>query len=131
MESRPRILLAEDHAGIRERVLRLLERQFEIVAVVSDGRAVVDAAIELEPDLVITDILMPEMDGFHVAEELRRRGSQAKVIFLTIQQDEDYAAAALDNGGFAYVLKSRMHLDLVRAVRQALAGHKFVSPLAV
>jgi len=98
---------------------------------VSDGRAAVDAVFQLQPDLVVLDIMMPELDGLHAARELRERGSSAKVVFLTIQQDEEYVSAAMESGGVAYVLKSRMYSDLIRAISQALAGNVFVSEWAV
>jgi len=127
MPTRPRILLADDHPGVLERASRILASDYEVVGTVADGRSAVDAAFQLQPDLVVLDIMMPEIDGFHAARELRRRGSTAKVVFLTIQQDEEYVTAAMDSGGVAYVLKSKMHSDLIHAIRQALAGSVFVS----
>jgi DNA-binding NarL/FixJ family response regulator len=107
---------------------RILATDHEGVGTVADGRCAVDAAFELQPDLVVRDIMMPELDGFHAARELRRRGSTAKVVF-TIQQDEEYVTAAMESGGVAYVLKSKMHSDLIHASSQALAGSVFVSQL--
>ena len=131
MAFRPRILLADDHPGVLAHASRILADDYEIVGSVSDGRAAVDAAFRLQPDLVVLDIMMPELDGFHAARELRRRGSSAKVVFLTIQCDQGYVSEALDSGGAAYVLKSKMYSDLIRAISQVLAGHVFVSELMV
>jgi len=131
MASRPRILLADDHPGVLEHAQRILAPEYEVVGQVNDGRAAVDAAFELRPDLVVLDIMMPELDGFDAARELRRRGSSAKVVFLTVQQNQEYVSAALDSGGVAYVLKSRMYSDLIPAVREALTGNIFVSELMV
>jgi DNA-binding NarL/FixJ family response regulator len=131
MVTRPRILLADDHVGMLVNASDILREQFEVVGAVTDGRAAVSAALELKPDLVVLDIGMPEMGGFDAARELRRSGSKAKVVFLTIQQDEEYVAAALDSGGLAYVLKSRMYSDLVEAIAAALAGGIFISPRAI
>ncbi|MGB9435471.1 MAG: response regulator transcription factor [Candidatus Acidiferrum sp.] len=131
MVTRPRILLADDHVGMLVNASDILREQFEVVGAVTDGRAAVDAALELKPDLVVLDIGMPEMGGFDAARELRRSGCNAKVVFLTIQQDEEYVAAALDSGGLAYVLKSRMYSDLVEAIAAALAGGIFISPRAI
>jgi len=131
MVTRPRILLADDHVGMLVNASDILREQFEVVGAVTDGRAAVSAALELKPDLVVLDIGMPEMGGFDAARELRRSGSKAKVVFLTIQQDEEYVAAALDSGGLAYVLKSRMYSDLVEAIAAALAGGIFLSPRAI
>jgi DNA-binding NarL/FixJ family response regulator len=129
MASRPRILLADDHPAVFEHVSRILGADYEVVGTVSDGRAAVDAAFRLQPDLVVLDIMMPELDGLNAARELRQRGCSAKIMFLTIQQDEEYVSAAMESGGLAYVLKSRMYSDLIRAVRQALDGNVFVSEL--
>jgi DNA-binding NarL/FixJ family response regulator len=131
MASRPRILLADDHPGVLEHAQRILASDYEVVGQVNDGRSAVDAAIELRPDLVVLDIMMPELDGFDAARELRRRGSSAKVVFLTVQQNQEYVSAALESGGVAYVLKSRMYSDLIQAVREALTGNIFVSELMV
>jgi DNA-binding NarL/FixJ family response regulator len=128
MKTRARILVADDHAGILERVSNLLDAHFEVVAAVQDGLAAVDLTARLKPDLVLLDIIMPEMDGMRAAQEMRRQGSDAKVVFLTVQQDEEYVAAAFESGATAYVFKSRMHSDLVWAIDRALTGKVFVSP---
>jgi DNA-binding NarL/FixJ family response regulator len=125
---RARILVADDHAGMVERISNLLEAHFDVVARVHDGLAAVDATTRLKPDLVVLDIIMPQMDGIQAAQELKRQGCEAKVVFLTVQQDEEYVMAAFENGATAYVFKSRMHSDLVCAIDRALAGTVFVSP---
>jgi len=122
MGPRPRILLADDHPGVLERVSAILSVDFAVVGAVGDGRAAVDEALRLEPDLVVMDIMMPELDGLHAARELRQQGSQAKVIFLTVQTDEESLSAAQESGAVAYVQKSRMNSDLVPAIEQALMG---------
>jgi DNA-binding NarL/FixJ family response regulator len=131
MNLRPRILLADDHVGMLVNASNILQNRFEIVGAVTDGRAAVNATFELKPDLVVLDIMMPGLDGLHAAKELRRRGSEAKVVFLTVQEDDEYVAAALDSGGLAYVLKSRMYSDLPEAISAALAGGIFISPRAL
>jgi DNA-binding NarL/FixJ family response regulator len=125
---RARILLADDHKAMRERVVHLLEDEFEILGAFEDGLAMVDAAERLKPDLCLLDISMPFLNGIEVANELRQDGSTAKIIFLTIHEDPDFVQAALNTGASGYVVKSRIASDLVAAVRQVLAGHKFVSP---
>ena len=129
MTPRPRILLADDHPGVLAHASRILADDCEVVGTVSDGRAAVDAVFELQPDLVILDIMMPELDGFHTARELRDRGASAKVVFMTIQQGQEYVSAAMESGGAAYVLKSRMQSDLIRAIKHVLAVEVFVSAL--
>ena len=125
---RARILLADDHKAMRERVVHLLEEEFEILGAFEDGLAMVDAAERLKPDLCLLDISMPILNGIEVANELRQDGSTAKIIFLTIHEDPDFVQAALNTGASGYVVKSRIASDLVAAVRQVLAGQKFVSP---
>ena len=129
--TRPTVVVADDHRRMLDAVSNLLADDFRLVAAVTDGRQAVDAVSRLDPDVAVLDITMPELDGFHAAEELRRRGSQAKVIFLTVNDDEDYVAAALESGGVAYVLKSRMYSDLMRAISAALAGEIFISPRTI
>jgi DNA-binding NarL/FixJ family response regulator len=128
MKIRARILVADDHEGMRERVHNLLGSHFEVVALVSDGQAVVDATVQLKPDLVLLDILMPKMDGIRAAQKLKRQGHGVKVVFLSVQQDQEVVAAAFESGATAYVFKSRMPSDLVWAIDRAMAGEVMVSP---
>jgi DNA-binding NarL/FixJ family response regulator len=88
-----------------------------------------DAAAKLKPDLIIVDIAMPELDGIKAARELLKTGTKAKIIFLTIQKDEDYINAALATGAHGYVLKYRMQSDLITAIQQVLKGRSFISPI--
>jgi DNA-binding NarL/FixJ family response regulator len=125
--ARPRILLADDHKAMRERVMHLLEDEFEILAAVEDGLAIVNAALKLKPDLCLLDISMPFLNGIEVANQLKRQGSTAKIIFLTIHEDPDFVQAALNTGASGYVVKSRIASDLLAAIRVVLAGSKFVS----
>jgi CheY-like chemotaxis protein len=131
LRPRPRILLVDDHAGILEAASKLLVSEFDVVGTARDGREAVSAAMRLAPDLIVMDIMMPEMDGFGAAQELRRRGSRAKIVFMTLQWDDGYLAAARESGGFAYVLKAKMNSDLVPAVSEALAAEGTISSLAV
>jgi DNA-binding NarL/FixJ family response regulator len=101
MKFRARILVAYDHAGMPEPVNNLLGSHFEVVAVINDGQAAVDATARLKPDLVLLDILMPKMDGMRAAQELRRQGHSAKVVFLSVQQDQEFVAAAFASGATA------------------------------
>ena len=101
---------------------------FEIVGSVSNGLDLLKLAAQLNPDVVVLDITMPDMDGIEVARQLRRVGCQAKLVFLTVHNDADYVQAAFQAGGIAYVLKSRLASDLVTGIREALAGRNFISP---
>lgn len=125
--ARARILMADDHKGMRDRVVRMLGREFEMLEPVGDGRALLEAAYRLEPDVCLVDISMPDLGGIEAAAELMKRGQKAKVIFLTIHDDPDFLAAALKAGASGYVLKPRMASDLRAAVVEVLAGRTYIS----
>ena len=120
-------VLADDHAAILDNVSRCLSPVCEIVAAVSDGTAAVEAIIRLHPDIAVLDIAMPQLSGIEVAREVRLLGSDTKVVFLTVQEDEDYISAALETGALGYVLKGRMRSDLPQAIEHAIAGDIFIS----
>lgn len=125
--SKTTILLADDHRDFAETVAGLLGRDFEVVGNVSDGRALVKACLELKPDVVVTDISMPGLNGIEAAEQLSKLGSLSKVVFLTIHADADFVRACLGIGAMGYVVKSHMTSELVPAIQDALAGHIYVS----
>ena len=124
---RARILEAEDHQLMRENVVRLLRRDFEVVDAVTDGEALLEAAARLNPDVCVLDISMPVLNGIETATCLRKRSSSAKIIFLTIHNDSDTVGAAFKSGAEGYVFKTRMAADLIVAVREVLAGRTFLS----
>jgi DNA-binding NarL/FixJ family response regulator len=126
---RARVLLADDHPDFLAATARLLATEFEVVEAVSDGQAVVDDAPRLDPDLLVVDIGMPVLNGLEAARRLKATGSRAKIVFLTVHDDADYVRAAQSAGGLGYVVKSRLASDLPVALREALAGRSFVSPL--
>lgn len=126
--ARARILLADDHKAMRERVVHLLEDEFEILEVFEDGLTIVKAALSLKPDLCLLDISMPLLNGIEVAQELKQDGSTTKIIFLTIHEDPDFVQAAMNTGASGYVVKSRIASDLLTAMREVLAGRTFISP---
>lgn len=128
---RPRVLLADDHKEMRDRVTRHLEVEFDVLDAVADGRMLLDAASRLNPDVCLLDISMPSLNGIETAIQLKQRGSKAKVLFLTIHEDVDFLEAALRTGASGYVLKRRMTSDLRQAIRDALAGKTFVSSSVV
>lgn len=126
-----RILLADDHKEIRDKVRRYLEAEFNVLDAVENGRALLDAAARLDPDVCLIDISMPVLDGIETATQLKESGSKAKVIFLTVHEDSDFLQAALKTGASGYVIKRRMASDLHRAVEEALAGRIFISSSGV
>jgi DNA-binding NarL/FixJ family response regulator len=126
-----RVLLADDHADILAQTDSVLSGQFEIVGCVSNGVDVIKATSELDPDVVVLDITMPGLDGIEAARLIRRSGSRAKLVFLTVHEDPDYVLAAFLSGGAAYVSKARLASDLVIAIHEVLAQRCFVSPTIV
>jgi len=127
--SRPRVLLADDHRMVAEGVKRLLEVEFELVAVVEDGRELVDTAQRLRPDVIVADITMPHLNGIDALRQLKRLNPDVRVVFLTMHKDAAYARRALEEGACGYVLKHSAHTELFLAVRAALEGRTFVSPM--
>ena len=125
--TRARILLADDHKEMRDRVVRLLGREFEMLEPVTDGRELLEASLKLRPDVCLLDISMPFVNGIEAARLLRERGSTAKIIILTIHEDRDFLVAALQAGASAYVVKPRMNSDLPAAIKEVLAGRTYVS----
>ncbi len=106
----------------------MLAGEFEIVGSVGNGLDLVDATVQLDPDVVVLDITMPGLDGIKAASRLKQFGCRAKLVFLTVHEDLDYVRAALQSGGAAYVLKARLASDLIVAIHEALEGRCFVSP---
>ncbi len=128
-ERRLRVLAADDHALTLANVSTLLAESFDLVAAVTDGLQAVDAASRLDPDVVVLDVTMPNLNGFQTARELTRTGSRAKIVMLTMHQSDDFVAAAVTSGAGAYVLKSRMASDLEAAIDHVIAGRLFVPSL--
>ncbi len=126
--NRPRVLLADDYLMMREKVTWLLESEFDIIGAVTDGEALLKEATELDPDIVILDITMPGLPGIEAARRLRKAGSHAKIVFLTVHEDPDYVREALTTGALGYVVKRRLASDLLIAMREVLEGRLFVSP---
>lgn len=124
---RVRILVAEDHELMRDTVVRLLKQDFDVVDAVANGKALLEAAARLNPDVCVLDISMPLLNGIDAAMHLKHSHSSAKVIFLTIHNDSDSVSAGFRSGAEGYVFKIRMAADLVVAVRAVLAGRKFLS----
>ena len=123
-----RILLADDHPTMLEKVAELLGDTCQIIGSVPNGRVAVDTTIQQHPDVLLMDISMPVMNGIEAAKYLIQYHTEAKIVFLTVHDDADFVNAALDAGATGYVVKSHMATDLLPAVREAIAGHRFISP---
>jgi DNA-binding NarL/FixJ family response regulator len=126
---KPRVLLADDHRILAEGVRGLLEPEFELVGIVADGRELVDAAMKLRPDVIVADISMPSLNGIDAVAQIRQAGVSSRVVFLTMQRDVSYARRAMEAGASGYVLKHSAHDELVKAIREALLGQTYVTPL--
>jgi DNA-binding NarL/FixJ family response regulator len=124
---RMRVVVADDQPRMLEVEAELLGESFEVIDLVSDGRAALEATLKLEPDLVVLDISMPGMNGIEVAKELRKNASRAKIVFLTIHEDAQILASCLATGALGYVVKELVDSDLIPAMNEALAGRVFVS----
>jgi DNA-binding NarL/FixJ family response regulator len=124
-----RILLADDNSGIIDHVSRLLNRtgKYDVVAAVTDGNAVLRLHAKLQPQVMVLDISLGKVSGIDLARQLRDSGCQSKIVFLTVHEDPDFLEAAMGAGGSAYVVKSRLNLDLVSGIDAVLAGKIFVS----
>ncbi len=123
-----RVLLVDDNEGILRRVAALLTPDCVIVGSASDGQSAVRAAEALRPDVIVLDISMPGMSGLEVASAVRRAGSTAAIVFLTVHDDDAFVRAAAETGALGYVFKARLASDLPTAVQEASAGRRFISP---
>jgi DNA-binding NarL/FixJ family response regulator len=126
---KPRILLADDHRIVTEGLRNLLEPEFELVGIVEDGRALLDAAEKLRPDVIIADISMPLLNGIEAVSQIKKTNKDVKVIFLTMHPDVTYAVSALEAGALGFVMKHSAPSELITAVRRALKGKTYVTPL--
>jgi DNA-binding NarL/FixJ family response regulator len=127
--SKTRVLLADDHTIVAEGLRSLLEGEFEFVGTVGDGRALLDAAQKLKPDVIVADISMPLLNGLDAARQLKRDGVTAKIIFLTMHTEAQLAAEAFRAGASGYVLKSSAGEELITAIHEVIKGRAYVTPL--
>jgi DNA-binding NarL/FixJ family response regulator len=126
-DARARVVVADDHQPLLDRVVKTLAHEFSVVATVNDGRQLVDAEAELHPDVLVVDVCMPGMSGLEAAACIRRRGSRVPVVCLTAYEETEMIEAAWEAGILGYVTKASLASDLVPAVRAALEGRRFVS----
>ena len=125
---KPRLILADDHTIIVEAFRKLLEPEYEIVAAVSDGRALLETAPKIKPDVIVVDIGMPLMNGLEAGVRLRELMPTTKLIFLTMNEDPDLAVEAMRCGASGYLLKSSAASELTHAIQRALKGQTYVTP---
>jgi len=125
---RVRILLADDHTLVCSAFQKLLEPRYEVVGIVGDGRALLKAVVEFNPDLVLLDIAMPLLNGLDAGRELKKLLPNVKLIYLTMNTNLEFAAEALRVGASAYVLKNSPFSELLKAIEDAVRGISYVSP---
>jgi DNA-binding NarL/FixJ family response regulator len=128
--TRPRILLADDHRLLREAFAELLKAECDVVGAVADGRALLELAPELRPDIVVLDIAMPLLNGMDAARQLKQLMPDVRLIFLTVNEDPDLAAEAFRVGAAGYLLKNSAASELLQAIREVFQGRSYVTPLA-
>ena len=125
--SRSRILIADDHTLVADLCRNLLQGEFEIVGIVSDGRAMVRAAAQLKPDVIVVDIAMPVLNGLDAGYQVKELTPNVKLIFLTMNTDIELAAEAFRRGASGYLLKTCAAKEMVTAVREVLQGRSYMS----
>lgn len=126
---RPRILIAEDHKIVVEGLKKLLDPYFDVAGAVEDGRELLKAVEKLHPDVIITDISMPGLNGIEAVRQIKKEHKEIKVVFLTMHPDVAYASSAFKAGASGYVLKHSAPDELVTAIQAALQGRTYVTPL--
>ena len=126
---RPRVLLADDHKLLLEAFHKLLEPDCEVVGKVADGRALLAAASELEPDIIVLDIAMPLLNGLDAGGQIKKMMPDVKLIFLTVNEDPDFVSEAFRVGASGYLLKSSAASELFQAIQDACLGRTYVTPL--
>ena len=126
---RPRVLLADDHALLLGALEKLLSAECEVVGQVADGRALVEAADSLKPDVIVLDISMPSLNGLEAGRQIKQRLRSVKLVFITMNEDPDLAAEAFRAGASGYLLKQSAATELMTAIRQVMQGRSYVTPL--
>jgi len=125
--NRPRILIADDHTLLADLCRKLLETEFDVVGTVSNGRAMVQAAAELKPDVIVVDIAMPVLNGLDAGQQVKEVLPAVKLVFLTMSSDIEIAAEAFRRGASGYLVKTCAASELVTAVREVLGGKSYMS----
>ena len=127
--TRPRVLLADDHTLVVEGFRKLLEKEFDLVGTVEDGRALLKTAPTLQPDVVLLDIAMPSLNGIEAARQLKKMMPEVKIIFVTMHADPAYVTEGFRAGASGYLLKRSAAAELVQAIQAVLKGQHYVTPL--
>ena len=127
---RTRVLLADDHQMLLDALKHILEPRYEVVGTVRNGRALLEAAARLQPDVVVVDIGMPQLNGLDAARNLKHSVPSAKLIFLTMNEDPDIVAEAFRAGASAFLLKHGAAVELTEAIDKVLRGGSYVTPQA-
>ena len=127
-DSRPQILIADDHVLFAEALRVLLEKSYRVADTVGDGRALLSAAARLNPDVIVVDIGMPLLNGLDAAQQIRKQLPKVKIVFLTMQDNPNLAAAALELGSVAFVLKHSAGSELLKAIEEVLHGKSYLTP---
>ena len=125
--SKIRVVLADDFQPMVAKVRGMLGEEFEVIGTAENGNQAVDSVLTLDADVLITDISMPVVNGLQAAERLQTAKCRARVVFLTLHEEQAYVRAAFAAGAAAYVIKSRLRTDLIPAIREAMLGNTFVS----
>ena len=128
-QKRARLLIADDHKLIAQACANMLEPEFEVVDVVTDGLALIQAAVERKPEVVITDVFMPQLNGLDAGEQIKQMKPATKLVFLTMDRSPDIAVEAFRRGASGYVLKDCAAEELIAGVRCALCDQLYLSPI--
>lgn len=127
--SKPRVIIADDHTMLVEAFEKLLTPEFDVVARVADGRALIAAVREHHPDVVVLDLAMPLLNGLDAARQIKQMDPSVRLVFVTMNEDPDLAAEAFRTGGAAYLLKRSAGAELLTAIREAMRHRSYVTPL--
>jgi DNA-binding NarL/FixJ family response regulator len=127
---RPRVLLADDHRMLLDALKELLEPKYEVVGLVTDGRAVLKVAEKLRPDIIVLDIAMPQLNGLDAGRQLKQSMPSVKLLFMTMNEDPYLVGEAFRAGASAFLLKQAAGLELDEAIKEVLRGGSYVTPSA-
>jgi DNA-binding NarL/FixJ family response regulator len=127
---RPRVLLADDHQMLLDALKQMLEPRYEVVGMVRDGRALLEAAVRLQPDVVVVDIGMPQLNGLDAARQFKSSVPKAKLVFMTMNEEPDLVGEAFRAGASAFLLKKEAAFELTEAIDKVLKGYSYITPRA-